>query len=71
MPPDTPDPNELVWIKHPTVKALGGPVPRHTIDGYWSRKGWSEATATEVEKAATKAEALALGIDTAPAGKEK
>lgn len=66
------DPNELVRIKHPQIEGLGGPVPRYALDDLWSKKGWSEATAADLEKAATQAEATALGIDTsATAGKEK
>lgn len=35
------DRNELVYIKHPNVKKLGGPVPRRTLPT-WERRGWSE-----------------------------
>lgn len=60
MPPD-PDPTELVYIKHPQVKALGGPVTRESIDYLWSRKGWTEASPKEVAKAEQAAADAALG----------
>lgn len=49
MPPTpAPDPNELVLIKHPDVKALGGPVPRSAFDDVWSAKGWKVASDKDV-----------------------
>ncbi len=36
------DPDERVMIKNPSIDALGGPVPRHTILTTWADLGWSE-----------------------------
>lgn len=30
-----------VYISHPDVEGLGGPVPRHSAEDYWVGKGWS------------------------------
>lgn len=71
MPPDSPDdPAEMVYIKHPNVKALGGPVRRDALDSLWSRKGWILASKQDVAKADEAADA-ALGETTAPAEKAK
>lgn len=70
MPANDPDPNELVYIKHAGIKALGGPVTRHALDSLWSRKDWKEATAAEVAKAEAEADqALNLTEAQASAGK--
>ncbi len=37
------DPDERVFIRHPQIEALGGPVPRFTIQTTWAALGWSEA----------------------------
>jgi hypothetical protein len=47
MQADGTDPNERVWIKHPDIEALGGPVPRYTIPLAWASSGWSETEAPE------------------------
>ncbi len=40
--------SEFVYIKHPDVTSLGGPVPRENMD-FYAAKGWEEATAQEVK----------------------
>ena len=32
---------EWVYIKHPKVDAIGGPVHRSSFDALWKDKGWS------------------------------
>ncbi len=75
MPPD-PDPNELIHIKHPKIKGIGGPVIREALDTVWVHKGWVEAPAAEVDKATEDANIAALTADTGTTaatvvGKEK
>ncbi len=45
------DPNELVYIVHPKVEAIGGPVTRQALDDVHSAKGWKEASAAQVAAA--------------------
>lgn len=40
--------DEFIYIKHPDVEVLGGPVARVSLPMY-EQKGWAEATAEEVE----------------------
>ena len=40
---------EFVHIKHPDVKTLGGPVTRAALEKIYAPKGWTEATAEDVE----------------------
>lgn len=47
------DPNELVHIKHPQIKAIGGPVTRQAFDDIHAAKGWSVATEADVERLAS------------------
>jgi hypothetical protein len=49
------DPNEMIHIKHPNVKAFGGPVTRHALDEVWRHKGWEAASADEVARSGEKA----------------
>lgn len=42
------NPNEPVFIKHPDVDSIGGPVPRHAFETVWRSKGWTEVPATAV-----------------------
>lgn len=37
----------FVYIKHPDVEGLGGPVPRHALE-YWETKGWAEVDGAAV-----------------------
>ena len=36
-----PDPDEMVFIRHPEVDALGGPVTRLAFDTEHSKRGWT------------------------------
>jgi hypothetical protein len=47
--PETTAPDDFVYIKHPEVAILGGPVLRSALDVLYTGKGWVEATAEEVE----------------------
>lgn len=64
-----PDPNELIHIKHASVKGFGGPVTRQALDEVWSAKGWTEASTDEVAKAEAKATRAALTPATDEKGK--
>jgi len=37
-----------VFIKHPDIDALGGPVPESAFTSLWEGRGWSLATDDEV-----------------------
>jgi hypothetical protein len=41
---------DFVYIKHPDVATLGGPVTRSALNDVYSDKGWSEATVDEVRQ---------------------
>jgi hypothetical protein len=41
---------ELVYIVHPDVDALGGPVPRYAFDEVWEPKGWKIAGDEDIER---------------------
>lgn len=68
-----PDPNELIHIKHPQVKTLGGPVTRQALDEVFSHNGWTAATEADVAKAAESDRLAGItgATSTAAAGKEK
>lgn len=42
-------PTDFVFIKHPEVKTLGGPVTRKALDEIYAHQGWKEATPEEVQ----------------------
>ena len=46
------DPNELVYIVHPKVNAIGGPVTRRALDEVHKAKGWTLAKPDEAAAAA-------------------
>ncbi len=52
--------NEFIYIHHPDIAVLGGPVTREALEVLYTDKGWSEATPDQVE-----AHEIALGIRTA------
>lgn len=39
---------EWVYISHPQVDAIGGPVTRKSFDALWKDKGWSVTTDFEL-----------------------
>lgn len=39
---------EFVYIKHPDVGTLGGPVTKQALDEIYSKDGWTEANAEEI-----------------------
>lgn len=41
---------EFVYIKHPDVQTLGGPVSKEALTEIYAANGWSEATAEEVRQ---------------------
>lgn len=40
--------DEFIYIKHPDIEVLGGPVARAALSLY-EQRGWAEATPEEVE----------------------
>lgn len=49
--------NEPVFMRHPGVQSIGGPIPRHAFRTVWQNRGWTEIGAAEV------AASRALGRD--------
>jgi protein-disulfide isomerase-like protein with CxxC motif len=39
---------EMVYITHEATGAVGGPVPRGSYDRMWSKRGWTEASETQI-----------------------
>src|SRR4051812_36070672 len=39
---------KMVYITHPDVEGLGGPVPEEAWSAFWSQKGWKVADADAV-----------------------
>ena len=63
-----PDPNEFVYIKHPKVNAVGGPVTRQAFEEVHKAKGWTLAKADDVPDDAEPIPVAPSAVNTNPKG---